>query len=91
MVVVPSAQQREPCDLISVKIAGVDETYRPATEFYARIGAVTKILTRVVGKDRERGAQLLAPKEAEEEKKRGKELKTVIMNSRSEKFEKKGK
>ena len=34
IVVVPSVQQREPCDLISAKITRVDETYRPAVEFY---------------------------------------------------------
>ena len=39
-----SAQQREPCDLISVKIARLDETYQPAAEFYVRNNPVAQTL-----------------------------------------------
>ena len=35
-VVVPSAQQREPCDLISSKIPRLNSTYRPSAGYYVR-------------------------------------------------------
>ena len=42
-MVVPSVQLREPGDLISAKIARLDETYRLAAEFYVRQQRALKI------------------------------------------------